>query len=128
MRAADDPNLEPQPSALSDFFVSNDRSRWSTGCAAVMSAPCCAPQQKDGPRCGRFGPVAQRIEQQPSKLKVGGSSPPGVANKIRVFLDFDPLISSQELAWEAVGKKPHHRRKYDEPGPDPPLMGAPTLT
>ena len=25
------------------------------------------------------GPVAQRIEQQPSKLKVGGSSPPGVA-------------------------------------------------
>ena len=27
----------------------------------------------------RFGPVAQRIEQQPSKLKVAGSSPAGVA-------------------------------------------------
>ncbi len=29
----------------------------------------------------RNGPVAQRIEQQPSKLLVGGSIPPGVANK-----------------------------------------------
>src|SRR5215467_16185735 len=27
------------------------------------------------------GPVAQWIEQQPSKLKVGGSSPPGVASR-----------------------------------------------
>jgi hypothetical protein len=32
----------------------------------------------------RFGPVAQRIEQQPSKLKVAGSSPAGVASKIRL--------------------------------------------
>jgi hypothetical protein len=28
-----------------------------------------------------FGPVAQGIEQQPSKLKVAGSNPAGVANK-----------------------------------------------
>ena len=28
------------------------------------------------------GPVAQGIEQQPSKLKVAGSNPAGVANKI----------------------------------------------
>jgi hypothetical protein len=29
-----------------------------------------------------YGPVAQGIEQQPSKLKVAGSNPAGVANKI----------------------------------------------
>jgi hypothetical protein len=28
------------------------------------------------------GPVAQGIEQQPSKLKVAGSNPAGVANSI----------------------------------------------
>ena len=32
------------------------------------------------------GPVAQGIEQQPSKLKVAGSNPAGVTNKIRHFL------------------------------------------
>jgi hypothetical protein len=32
------------------------------------------------------GPVAQGIEQQPSKLKVAGSNPAGVANKIGRFL------------------------------------------
>src|SRR2546428_10473787 len=32
------------------------------------------------------GPVAQRIEQQPSKLKVAGSIPAGVANKINWLL------------------------------------------
>ena len=35
-----------------------------------------------GPR----GPVAQGIEQQPSKLKVAGSNPAGVANKIRYLM------------------------------------------
>jgi hypothetical protein len=36
-------------------------------------------------RCGNMapGPVAQRIEQQPSKLTVAGSIPAGVANKIK---------------------------------------------
>jgi hypothetical protein len=37
---------------------------------------------REGPVCevGTFpGPVAQRIEQQPSKLKVAGSIPAGVA-------------------------------------------------
>ena len=34
------------------------------------------------------GPVAQGIEQQPSKLKVAGSNPAGVANKISIFLHF----------------------------------------
>jgi hypothetical protein len=29
-----------------------------------------------------YGPVAQGIEQQPSKLKVAGSNPAGVANEI----------------------------------------------
>jgi hypothetical protein len=37
----------------------------------------------------RFGPVAQRIEQQPSKLKVAGSIPAGVASifdkRLRAF-------------------------------------------
>ena len=31
----------------------------------------------------RRGPVAQGIEQQPSKLKVAGSNPAGVANNIK---------------------------------------------
>jgi hypothetical protein len=35
-----------------------------------------------------YGPVAQGIEQQPSKLKVAGSNPAGVANRIRHFLRF----------------------------------------
>src|SRR6185437_2198653 len=34
------------------------------------------------------GPVAQGIEQQPSKLKVAGSNPAGVANKNGHFLHF----------------------------------------
>jgi hypothetical protein len=34
------------------------------------------------------GPVAQGIEQQPSKLKVAGSNPAGVANKISHFSHF----------------------------------------
>jgi hypothetical protein len=33
-------------------------------------------------RKSAYGPVAQGIEQQPSKLKVAGSNPAGVANKI----------------------------------------------
>jgi hypothetical protein len=32
------------------------------------------------------GPVAQGIEQQPSKLKVAGSNPAGVANKSKTYL------------------------------------------
>jgi hypothetical protein len=35
--ADDGRNIEPQPSALSDSFASNDRARRSTGCAAVNS-------------------------------------------------------------------------------------------
>ena len=31
----------------------------------------------------RRGPVAQGIEQQPSKLKVAGSNPAGVANRFK---------------------------------------------
>ena len=35
-----------------------------------------------------YGPVAQGIEQQPSKLKVAGSNPAGVASKINGLLNF----------------------------------------
>jgi hypothetical protein len=62
-------------------------------------------------RCGaRFyicwrsrGPVAQGIEQQPSKLKVAGSNPAGVANKIRGFLHFRPMISAPKIGWGGMG-------------------------
>ncbi len=36
------------------------------------------------------GPVAQGIEQQPSKLKVAGSNPAGVANKFKYLARFCP--------------------------------------
>ena len=36
------------------------------------------------------GPVAQGIEQQPSKLKVAGSNPAGVATNFVLELDFLP--------------------------------------
>jgi hypothetical protein len=43
-------------------------------------------------RNNRRGPVAQRIEQQPSKLKVAGSIPAGVARKInRLASPFLPV-------------------------------------
>jgi hypothetical protein len=47
------------------------------------------------------GPVAQRIEQQPSKLKVAGSNPAGVANLsngLRAPSPIDPLCQKQ--AWK----------------------------
>jgi hypothetical protein len=56
-----------------------------------------------GPRLGlqppRRGPVAQGIEQQPSKLKVAGSNPAGVANEFKMLtaLPFNRKIS--EMLW-----------------------------
>jgi hypothetical protein len=51
--------------------------------------------------CMPYGPVAQGIEQQPSKLKVAGSNPAGVASKINSFCVYraaqifpEPLKSS----------------------------------
>ena len=38
-----------------------------------------------------WGPVAQGIEQQPSKLKVAGSNPAGVANKIKYLYQFSQV-------------------------------------
>jgi hypothetical protein len=49
------------------------------------------------------GPVAQGIEQQPSKLKVAGSNPAGVANKISGFLHLRPMISALKIAWGGMG-------------------------
>src|SRR6516165_10487312 len=43
------------------------------------------------------GPVAQGIEQQPSKLKGVGSNPTGVTNKIWHFL------CPQDLSWGTPG-------------------------
>jgi hypothetical protein len=43
-----------------------------------------------------WGPVAQGIEQQPSKLKVAGSNPAGVANKIKCLSDIFVVIASQK--------------------------------
>jgi hypothetical protein len=45
------------------------------GCAPLAAHPHLALQ------ASRHGPVAQGIEQQPSKLKVAGSNPAGVANE-----------------------------------------------
>jgi hypothetical protein len=50
-----------------------------------------------------YGPVAQGIEQQPSKLKVAGSNPAGVANKISGFLHLRPMISALKIAWGGMG-------------------------
>jgi hypothetical protein len=47
------------------------------------------------------GPVAQGIEQQPSKLKVGGSNPPGVANNFKYLVR---LAFPRNQHWEAYGK------------------------
>ena len=52
---------------------------------------------------GGRGPVAQGIEQQPSKLKVAGSNPAGVANKISGFLHLRPMISALKIAWGGMG-------------------------
>src|SRR5215469_9391043 len=43
------------------------------------------------------GPVAQGIEQQPSKLKVAGSNPAGVANKIKHLTPFNLLTSGSRV-------------------------------
>jgi hypothetical protein len=37
---------------------------------------------------GADGPVAQGIEQQPSKLKVAGSNPAGVANSFNSLAEY----------------------------------------
>src|SRR5262245_3675155 len=54
---------------------SSDRltARLSYSCAPLAAHPRLALQ------ASRRGPVAQGIEQQPSKLKVAGSNPAGVA-------------------------------------------------
>jgi hypothetical protein len=62
------------------------------------------------------GPVAQGIEQQPSKLKVAGSNPAGVANKIRRFLHFPLTFSALKNGWggiRAESKRPEIRRSSD---------------
>jgi hypothetical protein len=43
-----------------------------------------------------YGPVAQGIEQQPSKLKVAGSNPAGVANIINELWQIRHEDSSPE--------------------------------
>ena len=51
------------------------------------------------------GPVAQGIEQQPSKLKVGGSNPPGVANKIKLLEGNNGVKSSRNFHPGSFGEK-----------------------
>jgi hypothetical protein len=43
-----------------------------------------------------MGPVAQGIEQQPSKLKVAGSNPAGVTNKFKYLFDVFAIAASQK--------------------------------
>src|SRR5215475_9065270 len=64
--------------------TSSDRlaSRTARGRAPLAAHPHLALQ------ASRRGPVAQGIEQQPSKLKVAGSNPAGVANKFKDLLQF----------------------------------------
>src|SRR5262245_21311759 len=58
-------------------------ARTAHGCAPLAAHPHLALQ------ASRRGPVAQGIEQQPSKLKVAGSNPAGVA-KLLPAPNLDP--------------------------------------
>jgi hypothetical protein len=65
------------------------------------------------------GPVAQRIEQQPSKLKVAGSIPAGVARKSN-DLAIPPLSDSVDLAtFLATFAGPAKQRRRLAPRPWP---------
>lgn len=61
-------------------------------------------------RCGEVvggrGPVAQWIEQQPSKLKVEGSSPSGVANPISGLSEVERAVAQRRRHMPA-GHQPH---------------------
>jgi hypothetical protein len=61
-----------------DAWLDDSRGRQSPiGRLLPMAAQCYIRQN---------GPVAQGIEQQPSKLKVAGSNPAGVANEINYLV------------------------------------------
>jgi hypothetical protein len=57
------------------------------------------------------GPVAQGIEQQPSKLKVAGSNPAGVANKIKCFSHFHSAFSAPKTGQGGMGAEPNIEEK-----------------
>ena len=82
-----------RPTTLSGAFRL-DRVRGSRDASSKRTAP----RDHDGP-------VAQGIEQQPSKLKVGGSNPPGVAN----FRKFLPIVGLQGNNWGNVRRSRPHR-------------------
>src|SRR5580704_14981943 len=63
-------------------FFSLYKSRY----VSALGAGTCAGKVRESRM--RHGPVAQRIEQQPSKLKVAGSIPAGVAILILRWLPF----------------------------------------
>src|SRR5262245_18161370 len=58
-----------------------------------------AAQPRVGLQASGRGPVAQGIEQQPSKLKVAGSNPAGVATKLALL----ELGVPQRSAWGTYG-------------------------
>jgi hypothetical protein len=60
-------------------------------------------------RNNAYGPVAQGIEQQPSKLKVAGSNPAGVASKINSLVAMSVGQSSQK---NMIGKHTESERKF----------------
>src|SRR5215813_15144029 len=68
----------------------DDRNKPGRGSVDMAQSGTCSKRRS---RNILYGPVAQRIEQQPSKLKVAGSIPAGVARKInhllRPFLPVD---------------------------------------
>ncbi len=64
---------EPQPRGGGSFRVIVPALRWTARGNRTA-------QGKTAKSEIHHGPVAQRIEQQPSKLKVAGSIPAGVAN------------------------------------------------
>ena len=58
------------------------------------------------------GPVAQGIEQQPSKLKVAGSNPAGVASKFNSLSEISPGIASQKSVSGSVWETNNRSKEF----------------
>jgi hypothetical protein len=80
---------EPQPRGGGSFRVIVPALRWNARGNRTA-------QGKSAKSEIHHGPVAQRIEQQPSKLKVAGSIPAGVAKQYQQFMRRIPRVKSSK--------------------------------